>query len=96
MKSGTHKPDDDEPETPFLIDGKGYTDRDREMFVCGYEFAQNHAFLMTGSETAWPRLVHRENEFRLRNLISKFGRTYKFTPVEDQPEWLTLDVGPVT
>lgn len=94
-KSGASKPGDQDPEFLFLIDGKGYTDRDRELFVAGYEFAQNQAFLMTGSETAWPRVVHKENEFRLRNLVSKFGRTYKFSESDLGPGWITLHVGPV-
>lgn len=82
-------------EFPFLIDGKGYTDRDREMFVAGWEFCQVHSLLHVRSEKAFPRPVHSENEFRLRNLVSKYCRTYTFTPVKDDATWMMLEVGPI-
>ena len=59
---------------PFWIDTDGYSDRDREMFVCGYEFAIIHAILRRGSHVNCP--IHRENESRVRMMWGRFGVEY--------------------
>jgi hypothetical protein len=43
---------------PFVIDGDGYSDRDRAMFVAGYEFCQLHVFLEENLEDGISRPVH--------------------------------------
>lgn len=56
---------------PFWIDTNGYTDRDRLMFCAGVEFEMVHKLL----ESGWrgPRLIHRENESRLRMMCARMG-----------------------
>lgn len=57
---------------PFWIDTDAYTDRDRQMFVCGYEFAtiMHHA---RNSPEPFRSTIHRENESRLRMMCARFG-----------------------
>ena len=91
-RSGAYGPD--LPPIEFCIDSPAIEPGERDMFLFGFEYAMQLAFLMRRSTTAWPREVHAANEFRLRKLFTLFKRTYKFTPIEGRPEWLTLDVGP--
>jgi hypothetical protein len=76
MRGAAHRDEDGyEFATPFVIDGDAYSDRDREMFVLGFEFALIYERLrglepgetMTGT-------VHRENEDRIRVLCGRSGR----------------------
>jgi len=62
---------------PFWIDTDGYSDRDREMFVCGIEFQMLLADLGSGDEIRRP--IHRENESRVRMLCGKVKRRCKIT-----------------
>lgn len=55
----------------FWIDTEGYTDRDREMFVCGVEYAMIYAVLCDGRE--WNQCIHTENESRVRMMCAKMG-----------------------
>lgn len=63
---------------PFWIDTDGYSDRDREMFVCGVEFE------MVRQQFADPkpidRAIHAENESRIRMMAAKLRRIVKLTP----------------
>lgn len=57
----------------FWIDTDAYTQRDREMFVAGYEFNTIVGCLENIlSETS--STIHRENESRVRMAAAKFGR----------------------
>ena len=76
----------------FCVDSPKLSDDFRLGFVLGWEHCQVTAFLSRRSETAFPRPVHAANEFRLRHLIAKFGRTFQFTPLAEG--WMQLDVGP--
>jgi len=67
-------------EMPFWIDTDGYTDRDREMFCCGYEFRQIHSQAVLGLEVKRP--IHRDNESRVRMMCGKLGRKCEITPHE--------------
>lgn len=59
-------------EMPFWIDTEGYTDRDRQMFVCGVEFEMLRRELKSGKPVT--RTIHTENESRARMLAHKLGR----------------------
>ncbi len=63
---------------PFWIDTDGYSDRDRLMFVAGFEFAKIVRVLER--EEPYDGPIHRENESRIRLLCSKFGRTCQIEP----------------
>lgn len=66
---------------PFWIDTDGYTDRDREMFVCGAEFMLILARLREDLLPALgPMPIHRENESRLRLLCGRNGLKCTITP----------------
>lgn len=56
---------------PFWIDTDGYSDRDRLMFCAGVEFEMVHKLL----QNRWrgDRVIHRENESRLRLMCGKMG-----------------------
>lgn len=57
--------------TPFWIDTDAYTDRDRQMFVCGVEFEMVRQLLEAG---CWQhqRTIHTENESRIRMLCGRY------------------------
>lgn len=65
---------------PFWIDTDGYTDRDREMFVCGVEFQMIYREAMAG--TFIDRPIHRENESRVRMMLGKLRIGCTITPHE--------------
>jgi hypothetical protein len=65
---------------PFWIDTDAYTDRDREMFVSGYEFAMLAALVESGESFQKP--IHRENESRVRMLCGRRQRQCSITPHE--------------
>jgi hypothetical protein len=75
---------------PFVIDGDGYTDRDRQMFVAGYEFCQLHEFLEANPGVGLHKPVHRENEDRIRVLCRRLGRKCSLMPVDDT--WSSMTV----
>lgn len=85
-----------EPVMPFWIDTDAYSDRDRLMFVCGYEFAQTHARLNSEIGDEYHRPIHRENESRMRMMCAKLGRQCEIEPWEspDDPDgtWSFLTV----
>lgn len=56
---------------PFWIDTDAYTDRDREMFVCGVEFEMVRSILDRGIYEH-QRTIHTENESRLRMLCGRY------------------------
>src|SRR5690242_16551768 len=56
---------------PFWIDTDGYSDRDRLMFCAGVEFEMVRQQLKSGWRGM--RLIHRENESRLRLMCGKLG-----------------------
>ncbi len=56
---------------PFWIDTDGYSDRDRNMFVCGFEFCMIADDLKDGWSGCRP--IHRENESRVRLLCAHVG-----------------------
>ena len=56
---------------PFWIDTDAYTDRDRQMFVCGVEFEMVHQLLEAGVFDH-QRKIPTENESRLRMLCGRY------------------------
>ncbi len=81
---------------PFWIDTAGYTDRDREMFVCGYEFCAILGHITTHAE-GLTVLIHRENESRLRMLCGRFKRTCNIEQCSEEHDpdgtWSVLKIG---
>lgn len=57
---------------PFWIDTDGYTDRDRQMFVCGVEFEMLRAELAESKTVL--RTIHTENASRARMMANRMGR----------------------
>lgn len=60
-----------ECEMPFWIDTNAYTDRDRLMFVAGSEFTMIYDLLKSGWRGT--RVLHRENESRVRMMCGRLG-----------------------
>ena len=85
------------PVCPFWIDTDAYTDRDRDMFVAGYEFA---AVLRAIRETPgeYRTTIHRENESRVRMACARFGRRCEISPCEPEHDpdgtWSYLAIAP--
>lgn len=77
---------------PFVIDGEGYSDRDRSMFVAGYEFCQIRTFLGANPGEPLSRPIHSENADRVRVLCNRFGRVCKIERIDDT--WSQLDITP--
>ena len=79
----------------FSIDTDGYSDRDREMFVSGYEFAEIAAHLER-SRAGIDRPIHRENESRIRIACGRFKRACAITPTDEEIDqdgtWSRLEV----
>lgn len=63
---------------PFWIDTDGYSDRDRAMFVAGYEFATVVDALECNYPFSGP--IHSENESRVRMACAQYKRRYAITP----------------
>lgn len=80
---------------PFWIDTEAYADRDRAMFVAGYEFSTVLRLIRTEDEET-QLTVHRENESRIRMACARFGRTCEMThPTPDldhQQTWTFLTI----
>jgi len=77
---------------PFVIDGEAYTDRDRAMFVAGYEFCQIRIFLEDRQDDPICRPIHSENTDRLRVLCNRFQRQCTIRRLDNV--WSQLDVEP--
>jgi hypothetical protein len=77
---------------PFVIDGEGYSDRDRAMFVAGYEFCQLHVFLEENPEDGISKPVHAENEDRIRVLCGRLERACSVSRIDGT--WSQLEVEP--
>lgn len=80
----------------FYIDTDAYTDRDRLMFCAGVEFEMIRQKLNDPEFTS--TTIHRENESRIRMMISKSGRAVQIDPCEvaHDPDgtWSYLSVCP--
>jgi hypothetical protein len=82
---------------PYWVDIDAYSYRDQVMFACGAEFA---IVLDHVRSSAGPlrRVIHRENESRVRMMCGRFGRRCTVTPtgpVEDPPGlWSYLNIAP--
>lgn len=80
----------------FFIDTTGYTDRDRLMFMCGFELCLLGQELKAGGKVV--RVIHRENTSRVRMALHKSGRvgTITLCDPEDDPRqtWANLEVEP--
>jgi hypothetical protein len=77
---------------PFWIDTDGYTDRDREMFVCGYEFRQVYQKLKAKKRGLLDIPVHTENASRFRMMCGKLGLRCEIKPVSGNDEWCEMRV----
>ena len=63
------------PVMPFFIDTEAYSDRDREMFVCGVEFQM--VYETVKDKRDWSECIHTENESRIRMMCGKLGLPVK-------------------
>lgn len=81
----------------FWIDTDAYTDRDRELFTAGYEFADLLRHLRYDPEML-NTTIHRENESRVRMACAQFGRLCSIKPCEakydPQGVWSYLVIAP--
>jgi len=78
-----------EPIMPFWVDTDGYSDRDREMFVCGVEFQMVYEAIKSGR--GWNQCIHTENESRVRLMCSKLGVKVRLTYCCDT--WTQCEIG---
>ena len=69
--------------TPFWIDTDAYSDRDRLMFVSGYEFAQV-AYHLRDVDEEFKTTIHRENESRVRMAAAHFRRKVTMSHCEEK------------
>lgn len=84
----------------FFIDTEGYSDRDRQMFVCGAEYAMIFSEVVGLRYSAPPgtkiaRLIHTENSSRLRMMCGRLGLRCQVVPhsgYEGCEEWADLNV----
>lgn len=81
------------PILPFYIDTEGYTGRDREMFVCGYELSLVVQEIREGFRGQRPMPIHTENGSRLRMLASRLGVKMSIRACDEGKEWSWLTVG---
>ena len=72
---------------PCWVDTDGYTDRDREMFICGIEYYMLAQELEGDGEVK--RYIHAENASRSRLLAGKLGRQVTIEPCshDNFPGW---------
>ena len=73
---------------PFWVDTAGYSDRDREMFVCGVEYHMIYLEMQECKKST--RSIHVENESRVKMLAKKLECKIKLTPYCNQ--WTTLEI----
>jgi len=59
----------------FWIDTNRYSDRDREMFVCGVEFQMVYETIKDKRD--WSQCIHTENESRIRMICGRLGLPVK-------------------
>lgn len=78
--------------TPFVIDGEGYSVRDRQMFIAGYEFALVEVLLESGDAIVRP--IHNENTDRLRVLCGRARRRCEIERIDDT--WSELSIEPIS
>lgn len=77
--------------TPFWIDTDGYTDRDREMFVCGVEFEMIRDQLKRSWRGLLERRIHAENASRIRMLCGKYSESTRCEITDTEySEWKQL------
>lgn len=76
------------PVMPFWIDTDGYTDRDREMFVCGVEFQMIYEAIKAGR--CWSQCIHTENESRVRLMCGKLGSPCKMERYDETWTWCEI------
>jgi len=76
------------PVMPFWIDTDGYTDRDREMFVCGVEYDMVYRSVLSGH--GWNQAIHNENTTRIRLMLGKLKARYRLERVDEC--WSILEV----
>lgn len=76
---------------PFWTDTDGYTDRDRQMFVCGVEFEMLRNELQVSERVS--RTIHTENASRARMMAHRIGRTCVIEPSEVEG-WLYFQSDP--
>lgn len=81
------------PVIPFVIDGDGYSDRDRAMFVAGYEFCQVATMLADHPGEPISRPIHSENEDRIRVLCNREKRTVRFEKINECWSHLEIEEG---
>lgn len=67
--------------SPFWIDTDAYSDRDRLLFCCGYEFADLLQVIRHHDEE-YHAAIHRENESRIRLACGRFGRKCVIDPCQ--------------
>ncbi len=58
-------------EVSYYIDTDGYSDRDREMFVCGAEYQMIYESIKAGE--VWSKAIHTENASRVRMLCKRLN-----------------------
>lgn len=80
---------------PFLIDGPEYSDRDREMFVLGFEYAQvlRDIAAKPGGEVV--RMVHAGNVGRIVAACESARVDCRFATTEEEG-WWRISMGPRT
>lgn len=71
---------------PFWIDTDAYSDRDREMFVCGVEFQMVYEAIRSGR--GWHQAIHNENTSRIRMMCGKLNVPHLMEPYCDT--WTNL------
>ncbi len=76
---------------PFWIDTPGYSDRDREMFVCGVEFHLLLEEIKSGFLGKRPIPIHSENSGRVRMMCQKLGLHAVLTDCGVEG-WVNLEV----
>lgn len=69
------------PVMPYWIDTDGYSDRDREMFVCGVEFQMIYETIK--AKRYWNQCIHTENESRVRMMCGKLGLNVQLEKICD-------------
>lgn len=73
---------------PFWIDTSGYSNRDRDMFVAGFEYGLIYCNLITGR--AFSAVFAAENFDRVRMLLDEHKRKYRVVTIKD--DYMRFDV----
>lgn len=88
MNSDNTQPNPWQMLVSFFIDTPGYTDRDREMFVCGAEYAMIHRSIQKDGK--FVGLIHNENSSRLRMLAKVMNARLDVKRIDDT--WSEVDI----